>query len=119
MRSALALTAAVLVSGCGVPQELPKQAEEVASVAAEGSLLSHDAAEGATTETFTREHATALRKRLEELRPAIDDPELAPLAAKVSAVLAALAERPGDRGRAALLERVLESHAKSAEELAG
>jgi hypothetical protein len=112
--SALAL---LFLAGCGVPQELPKQAEEVSSVAAEGSLLAHDAAEGGTTQTFTREHAKALRKRLEELEPAIENRDLAQLAAKVDEVLRVLADRAGDRDLAATLERALESHAKAAEEV--
>ena len=64
MRRALLLAAAlVLISGCGVPQQLSKQAEEVHSVAAEGALLAHEASEG-SLDTFTREHAKALRKLL-------------------------------------------------------
>ena len=48
MRIAIAFTfaAVVLFVGCGVPQELSKQAEEVGSVAAEGALLAHDAGVG-------------------------------------------------------------------------
>jgi hypothetical protein len=118
VRGAL-LLAAVLLAGCGVPQEVPKQAEEVASVAAEGSLLAHDAAEGSTTETFTREHAKALRRLIEELQPAIENPDLGQLAAKVAEVLRVLAERPGDRDLAGTLERVLRNHSDSAEKLAG
>ena len=119
MRRALLLAAALLlISGCGVPQQLTKQAEEVHSVAAEGALLSHEASEG-TLDTFTSEHAKALQKRLDQLRPAIQNPDLVQLAAKVSALLGKLAERPGDRGFAALLERVFTSHAKAADELAG
>jgi len=119
VRRALLLAAALLlISGCGVPQQLTKQAEEVHSVAAEGALLSHEASEG-TLDTFTSEHAKALQKRLDQLRPAIQNPDLVQLAAKVSALLGKLAERPGDRGFAALLERVFTSHAKAADELAG
>jgi hypothetical protein len=118
MRVVLALLVLAL-AGCGVSHELPKQADEVASVAAEGSLLAHDAAEGDTTDTFTREHAKALRKRLRELEPAIASPELGRLAAKVDEVLGVLADRPGDRDLAGTFERVLESHAHAAEEVAG
>ena len=64
VRRALLLAAALLlISGCGVPQQLSKQAEEVHSVAAEGALLAHEASEG-SLDTFTREHAKALRKLL-------------------------------------------------------
>lgn len=118
VRLGLTLAAAALLAGCGVPQELPKQADEVSSVAAEGALLAHDAAEGGTTQTFTREHAKALRKVVVELRPAIDDRDLAQIAAKVDEVLRVLADRPGDRDLAATFERVLENHSRSAEELA-
>jgi hypothetical protein len=107
------------VAGCGVPHELPKQAEEVASVAAEGSLLTHDAAEGGTTETFTREHAKALRKRLRELEPAIENPDLAQLAAKVDHLLRAVSDRPGDGEELSRHSRALDRHAHAAEELAG
>ncbi len=118
MRGAL-LLAAVLLAGCGVPQEVPKQAEEVASVAAEGALLAHEVAEGSSTDAFTREHAKALQKILDGLRPAIEQPDLAQLAAKVDAMLTALAEEPGDSRRAGSLERAFERASHSAEELAG
>jgi plasmid maintenance system killer protein len=119
VRRALILAAALLLtSGCGVPQQLSKQAEEVHSVAAESALLAHEASEG-SLDTFTSEHAKALRKRLDELRPAIRNPDLVQLAAKVSELLRVLSERPGDRDFAALLERVFTNHAKAAEELAG
>jgi hypothetical protein len=118
VRVALVLITFAL-AGCGVPHDQPKQADEVASVAAEGSLLAHDASEGSTTETFTREHAKALRKLLEKLRPAIEHDDLAEIAAKVDAMLTALGEEPGDRQRAGTLERSLEHAATSAEELAG
>jgi hypothetical protein len=118
VRAVLALLVVVL-AGCGVPHDLAKQAEEVSSVAAEGSLLAHDAAEGDTTGTFTREHAKALRKQLRELEPAIENADLAQLAAKVDEILGVLADRPGDRDLAATFERVLEHHARAAEGLAG
>ena len=62
----------LFLAGCGVPQGLPQQAEKVHSVAAEGALLAHEASEG-SLDTFTREHAKALRKSLEQLQPAIQD----------------------------------------------
>ena len=71
----LALDVVLLVSGCG-SAGAAKQAEEVDSVAAEGALLAHDAAEGSTTTTFTRVHAKALRSSLRELAPAIEDARL-------------------------------------------
>ena len=120
VRRVLLLAAALcLTGGCGVPQELSKQAEEVHSVAAEGALLAHEASEGSSTNTFTREHAKALQKLLGELRPAIENADLAQIAAKVDAMLAALADEPGRRSRAVLLERALDRAAKTADELAG
>lgn len=104
---ALSLAAALALAGCGVPQEPGKQAEELHSVAAEAVLLAHDAAEGSTTETFTREHAKALRERLGELRPAIEDGELARRADAVDAALTGLVDAAADREQAARLERRL------------
>ena len=108
----------LLLAGCGVPQELSKQAEEVHSVAAEGALLAHEASEG-SLDTFTREHAKALRKLLGQLQPAIDDDRLARTSDAVDAALADLAEHPGDRANASRLERRLGVAAKAADELAG
>jgi hypothetical protein len=118
VRTALALIVVFLLAGCGVPKQLPKQAEEVHSVAAEGALLAHEAAEGDTSDTFAREHAKALRKRLDELRPAIEQRRLAMLADDVDSSLAELERTPGDQDRAAGAERKLEQAAKAADELA-
>jgi hypothetical protein len=115
----VAICAGCLLVGCGTPQELSKQAEEVHSVAAEGALLAHDAAEGDTTETFTREHAKALRKLLRPVRAAIDDERLEGIADDVDGTLGELEASPGDEGLAAGAERSLDELAGSAEELAG
>ena len=108
----------LVLAGCGVPQELSKQAEEVHSVAAEGALLAHEASEG-SLDPFTREHARALRKLLGQLRPAIEDARLAETADAVDAALTSLADHPGDRANASRLERRLDDAAKAAEERAG
>jgi hypothetical protein len=108
----------LLACGCGAPEELPKQAEEVGSVAAEGSLLAHGAAEGSTTRTFTAEHAKALRELLGQVRPAIDDRGLARIADRVATALARLADEPGDERGAAQLSEELSSLARHAGELA-
>ena len=118
MRIALAAILVLLLAGCGTPQELAKQADEVHSVAAEGALLAHEAAEGDTRATFATEHAKALRKRLDKLRPAIEETRLATLADDVDRTLAELARMPGDRIRAAGAQRKLEHDAKAADELA-
>ena len=117
VRGRLALLVLVL-AGCGVPQELSKQAEEVHSVAAEGALLAHEASEG-SLDAFTREHASALRERLAELRPAIRNDTLARTADEVDAELASLAGHAGDRAAAGRLESRLEEAAEAADALAG
>ena len=119
MRVATAFVAVFLVAGCGVPEEPSKQAEAVGSVAAEGALLAHDAREGSTTATFTREHAKALRKLVEEIRPEIVDRRLGQVATLVSDALEQLAEAPGDRTRASALEQELNKAARAAQERAG
>jgi hypothetical protein len=108
----------LVLAACGVPQELPKQAEEVESVAAEGSLLAHDAAEGSTTGTFTREHAKALRKLLGQVRPAIEDRRLGRLADRADTALERLAEDPNDERGAGGIEKELGSVAEAAGKLA-
>jgi uncharacterized protein YceK len=117
MRVVLAL-AVIVLAGCGTPKQLAKQADEVHSVAAEGALLAHEAAEGDTRDTFAREHAKALRKVLGKLRSAIEEPRLASVAGDVDRTLAELERRPDDAKRAAGAERRLERAAKAADELA-
>jgi outer membrane murein-binding lipoprotein Lpp len=118
MRAALAL-AVLLLAGCGAPQEVSKQAEEVHSRAAEGALLAKQVASGKTFEAFAAEHASALRHKLDELRPAIEDDQLAAVAEAVDRTLAVLERHPGDRRRAAVEERALRGLADRAEALAG
>ena len=119
MRLLLVLCAACLLAGCGTPQELSKQAEAVHSVAAEGALLAHDAAQGDTTQTFTSEHAKALRKLLRPVREAIEGKQLSGIADDVDRTLGELEASPGDEGLAARARRTLDELADSAEELAG
>jgi hypothetical protein len=116
---AFALIAVLLIAGCGVPQQVSKQADEVHSVAAEGMLLAHDAGEGSTTATFTREHSKALRKLLGKLEPAIENHRLSEIAQDVERALDQLGHDPGDRARARQLEHQLDEAAKAAEKLAG
>jgi hypothetical protein len=112
----IAVAAVVLLAGCGVPHELPEQAGEVHSIAAEGALLAHEASEG-SHDPFTTEHAKALRKLLDPLRGAIDDTQLGRIAADVDRSLAELEARPGDRAGAAGVKRKLERSARAAEAL--
>lgn len=117
MRTAFAVLL-LLLAGCGAPQELPKQAEEVQSVAAEGALLAHEASEGSLA-IFTREHSKALRKLIGELRPAIEDGQLARLADEVDRLLERLAADPADGSLAKEVEHSLDDAARAAEELGG
>ena len=119
MRTSFAVVVALFaLAGCGVPHELPKQADEVHSVAAEAALLAHEASEG-SLDTFTREHAQALEKLLSRLRPAIEDDRLAQIADDVDRTLSELADDPGDEAGAAGAERKLQQLADDADELAG
>lgn len=116
-RFLLGAVLALILSGCLVPSEPAKQAEEIASIAAEGSLLAHDAAEGDTTQAFTRVHAEALRESLARLEPKVEAAALARLLERADAALAELAEPPA-AARAARLERRLDEVATRAGELA-
>ena len=120
MRTALVAFATVVVlAGCGTPHELSKQAEEVHSRAAEGALLAEQVSSGDTFEAFAAEHASALRHKLDELRPAIEDERLAVIAAAVDRTLASLERHPGERLRAAVDARALRGLADRAEALGG
>jgi hypothetical protein len=115
---AIALSS-LLLSGCLVPTEPSKQADEIASVAAEGALLAHDAAEGDTTATFTRVHSGDLRSKLAELEPKVEVPELSRLLATTDRALAALEGDPTDRTRARVVEHRLERASRRAARYAG
>jgi hypothetical protein len=113
----LVFTLAVAAAGCGVPSSIAKQAEDLASIAAEGSLLAGDVAEGRSTSPFTATHAQALRKKAETLSPAITQPDLRRVANEVVADLARLSSAPEDRAAVAGIERRLDEAAKRAEEI--
>ena len=106
--------AVVVASGCGVPSDAGEQADEVASVAAEGALLAHDAESGNSTSAFVRTHADALRERLAALQPRIAEPALRPVARETADALELLAESPS----ASRVARRLERAAARAHELA-
>jgi hypothetical protein len=120
---ALGLVVAALAmfvpSACAPPEEVSQQAEELASVSAEGALLAHAAAEGATLGTFTRVHARALAERAGELARVVDDERLAALVDAAESMLGRLADEPGDRTGARRVERALENVAERAKELPG
>jgi hypothetical protein len=119
MPARICLLAAVAASAaaCGVPQVVTKQAEEVGSIAAEGSLLARDVRQGESTATFVRVHAAALRQKLAPLADAVEHVELARVAQTVDEQLDALENNPGDAERAVGIERRLGDAAKAAEEI--
>jgi paraquat-inducible protein B len=119
MPGRMCLLAAIAVStaACGVPQDVAKQAEQVASIAAEGSLLARDVRQGDTTGTFVRVHADALQEKLAPLADAVEQEQLASVVKTVEEQLAALERWPGDSSRAAGIEQRLDDAAKRAEEI--
>ena len=100
-----ALGASVVLAGC-VPSDPTLQAEGIESIAAEGGLLAHDLGNGSTTSVFAREHAKALRGKLDEIEAVVDDPALARLATEVAGELQRLIEASPEE--APILERRLE-----------
>ena len=105
-RLALLTAVALVLAGCG--QTAKKQAEDVASIAAEGALVAHDAAEGSTTDAFTRVHSRALAKKADTIAEQAKEPKLELLADEVGRALERLADDPDDRDTAATIERRLE-----------
>jgi hypothetical protein len=105
-RLAILAAVAFLAAGCG--QTAQKQADELGSIAAEGALVAHDAAEGSTTDAFTRVHSRALAKKADKIAETAKRPPLERLARRISRALERLADDPGDRDAAAKLQRLLE-----------
>jgi outer membrane murein-binding lipoprotein Lpp len=114
---AVAAVAVVVVAGCGVPQKVSQQAEELQSIAAEGALLAQDLVDGRTISTFARVHAGALRKKAETLRTGITDPVLGDLATDVVLQLSRL-EGAGEKRTSAAVQGRLEQAARRAETFA-
>jgi hypothetical protein len=114
-RGSLVLCCSLLLSGCLVPSEPSKQAEEISSISAEGALLAHEVEEGDVTSTFARVHAEALRKKLSQLEPKVDVQALARLIRDADAGLALLEDASGHE---ASVERRLGRIAKQAGQLA-
>ena len=137
MRIALsALGAAVVcLAGCGgssalTAKGLEQQAGTLQSLAAEGSMLAGDTADGKTTVSFTRVHATDLGDAAAAVGTALGSAQAEPgvaarakraerLAGLVHTDLAALAAAPGDEAQARTLERQLERAAETAKTLGG
>ena len=113
-RTVVAVAAAgLLLAGCGAPSTVADQADALQSTAAEGELLAHDAARGATTAPFARVHAASSRS-------SGLDPESrgrrgpGPARRRISDELERLADEPGDREGAARVERRLSAAAARA-----
>ena len=113
----VALLSCLVLTACGVPQTVSKQAEQVGSIAAEGSLLARDIREGDSTSRFARVHSAALREKLAPLADAVEHDELAAVVRSVDEQLATLEEHPGDATRAARIEQRLEDAARRAAEI--
>ena len=116
-RRAFLIAIALAAAGCAVPSSVPKQAEDVASIAAEGSLLAGDVADGDSTSAFARTHARVLRSDAEALRKAIRQAQLRSVADAVVAELTRLASSSSDHAGAARVERALDQAARRADEI--
>jgi hypothetical protein len=115
VRRGVLVICSFLLSGCLVPSEPAKQAEEIASISAEGALLAHEVGEGDVTGTFARVHAEGLRRKLSELDPNVQVDALAELLRNADAGLALLEDGSVDAGP---VEQRLEGIAKQADKLA-
>ena len=117
MRRLTVLAAAtLLLAGCA-SHSVKKQAGDLGSIAAEGTLVAHDASEGSTTDNFTRVHGRALRDLAKKVQDAPAAPAVGQLASRIAGDLDELADHPGEEGRAARIERGLERAAKQAGDL--
>jgi hypothetical protein len=100
VRLALLLAAVVLLLvGCGESTDPKKQAEDLGSFAAEGALLAHDAADGASTGPFTRVHSEVLREDVHKLEPKLKRRRLVRLADEISSALDELPDQPDAAAR--------------------
>ena len=123
----------ILAVGCGgggtlSRDSLQKEAESVQSVAAEGALLAHDAADGRTTTPFALVHSGVLAESAGEVAQKLEaadvEPGLEQDRARVLRLAARIEEEldqldPNDRAAAQRIADELAQVAKAAEELAG
>jgi hypothetical protein len=123
----------LVASSCGGTgtldaEALKKEIESVSSVAAEGSLLARGVAEGGTTSSFARVHASELAAAAEEERKKLASARMAPgleqrakqageLAGTVSELLARLEGEPGSREAAGVVRRRLDRAVQRADRL--
>jgi hypothetical protein len=123
----------LLLSGCNGgtvdKHALKRDAENVASLASEGGLLSDDVSRGRSTKYFVRVHAKELSVKASNLENALakrptspgitsDVRKLSKLAGKVSRELERLHLHPTDRGVAVSLKKPLADDADAADKLA-
>jgi hypothetical protein len=129
------IVAVVCLAGCGgsstlTAKALEEQAGTLQSLAAEGSMLAGDTADGKMTRAFTRVHATDLGDAAASVGTALGGAHPAPglaaratrtqrLAGAVHRDLAALAAAPGDKAQARSLAQQLERAAQTAKRLGG
>jgi hypothetical protein len=125
--------ASFLAVGCGgggtlSRDSLRKEAESVQSVAAEGALLAHDAADGRTTTPFASVHSSVLAESADKVAQKLESADVEPGLKQDRARVVRLATRieeeldqldPNDRAAAQRIADELEQAAKAAEELAG
>jgi hypothetical protein len=128
-RLAILAAAVALLAGCGTTttrHDFELDAKTISSIAAEGSLLAEDVAEGSTTNAFARSHGGELADTAEELRltllrstaaKGLPARELAAIAHRVSLRLETLSKRP-PRTTAEQLGRELDRLSDAASRLA-
>ena len=128
-----ALLAVLLLAGCAGSaldeHTLQKDAESLASLASEGTMLAAQVGQGDGTATFTRVHSAYLVKDVKQLRTTLASARPAPglaakreravrLAARVEETLAQLHASPRDRELGTRLAARLTRDAEAADELA-
>ena len=133
LRAAAALaTALLLAAGCRggdmTTFRFSKDAESLASLATEGSVLADGVADGRITSAFVRAHAQELASDTEKLAEVVDstrpEPEvagkadrLAELAREAARQLRMLADHPSDKAIADRVSSALSDAADSADKL--
>jgi hypothetical protein len=130
--AALLLVAALLGAGCRggamTSFRFSKDAESLASLATEGSVLADGVVDSRTTSAFVRTHAQELASDTEKLASVVDstDPvpgletktkRLAALTRRAASQLRVLAKHPSDGGLAASVRSALANVADGADQL--
>jgi hypothetical protein len=88
VKSTVVLLAAFLLAGCA--SSAAKQAEDLQSLAAEGALMAHDAAEGDAWGPYTRAHAKELAEEASSLKANAKTERLSAFARSVARDLVSL-----------------------------